>query len=338
MPRSAASAGWKPRSFPESCAGSRASVTGLYHGYGRWRGPRCARCPVRCGSCSRYATLSGRHPGRGLRRPGGRPSSCRPGRTRRGCGGRRGWRRLRRLGLRRGRSGPRRRESGIVVPGPPYPDSTATTRPWISLAPHRGTTALAALARYLKRMDVHPRPVWLSPRLARWNAREMCPAVPACYSWVAGAACWSAAPRVASTGDVLATKSRWRHEYVRLTRMCRLPDARNESTPPAKEVHSVGRALDIVEALARSDHELGVSEVAGVTGLAPGTAHRLLATLAYHGYVRQNVATRRYGPGIKLLSVAADAHERIGGIARPFLTRLMQASQETANLAVLEAN
>ena len=56
-----------------------------------------------------------------------------------------------------------------------------------------------------------------------------------------------------------------------LTRMCRLPDARNESTPPAKEVHSVGRALDIVEALARSDHELGVSEVAGVTGLAPGT-------------------------------------------------------------------
>jgi IclR family acetate operon transcriptional repressor len=118
-----------------------------------------------------------------------------------------------------------------------------------------------------------------------------------------------------------------------------LPDARNEfTTPPAKEVHSVGRALDIVEALARSDHELGVSEIAGVTGLAPGTAHRLLATLAYHGYVRQNAATRRYGPGIKLLSVAADAHERIGGIARPFLTRLMQASQETANLAVLEAN
>jgi IclR family acetate operon transcriptional repressor len=120
--------------------------------------------------------------------------------------------------------------------------------------------------------------------------------------------------------------------------MCRLPDARDESTPPAKEVHSVGRALDIVEALARSDHELGVSEVAGVTGLAPGTAHRLLATLAYHGYVRQNVATRRYGPGIKLLRVAADAHERIGGIARPFLTGLMQASQETANLVVLEAN
>jgi IclR family acetate operon transcriptional repressor len=107
---------------------------------------------------------------------------------------------------------------------------------------------------------------------------------------------------------------------------------------PAKEVHSVGRALAILEALTRSEEELGVSEVAHLTGLAVGTVHRLLTTLAYHGYVRQNVVTRRYGPGVKLLSVAAAAHERIGAIARPFLTRLMQVSQETANMAVLESN
>jgi IclR family acetate operon transcriptional repressor len=107
---------------------------------------------------------------------------------------------------------------------------------------------------------------------------------------------------------------------------------------PAKEVHSVGRALAILEALTRSDHEVGVSEIANITGLAVGTVHRLLATLAYHGYVRQNVVTRGYGPGVKLLSLAAAAHERIGAIARPYLTRLMQASQETANMAVLESN
>lgn len=107
---------------------------------------------------------------------------------------------------------------------------------------------------------------------------------------------------------------------------------------PIKEVHSVGRALAILEALAGSDHELGVSEVSAVTGLAVGTVHRILATLAYHGYVRQNPDTRRYGPGMKLLSVAAAAHERIGAISRPFLTRLMQTSQETANLAILEGN
>ncbi len=107
---------------------------------------------------------------------------------------------------------------------------------------------------------------------------------------------------------------------------------------PAKEVHSVGRALTILESLTRADHELGVSEISGVTRIAVGTVHRLLATLAYHGYVRQNAETRKYGPGMKLLSVAAAAHERIGAISRPFLTQLMQVSQETANLAILERN
>lgn len=83
---------------------------------------------------------------------------------------------------------------------------------------------------------------------------------------------------------------------------------------------------------------MGVSEISGVTSLAVGTVHRILATLAFHGYVRQNSATRKYGPGMKLLSVAATAYEQLGALARPFLTRLMQASQETANLAILEGN
>ena len=120
--------------------------------------------------------------------------------------------------------------------------------------------------------------------------------------------------------------------------MCQGAVIKKSGSPPAKEVHSVGRALAILESLSRSDYELGVSEIADITGLAMGTVHRLLATLAYHGYVRQNAQNRRYGPGAKLLSVAAAAHERIGAISRPYLTRLMQTSQETANLAILESN
>jgi IclR family acetate operon transcriptional repressor len=107
---------------------------------------------------------------------------------------------------------------------------------------------------------------------------------------------------------------------------------------PAKEVHSIARALTVLESLTKSDHDLGVSEIAKLTGLPVGTSHRILATLAYHGYVRQNYETRRYGPGMRLLGIAASAHERLGRIARSFLTQLMQASQETANLAVLEGN
>ncbi|HEX5700456.1 MAG TPA: helix-turn-helix domain-containing protein, partial [Rubrobacter sp.] len=101
-----------------------------------------------------------------------------------------------------------------------------------------------------------------------------------------------------------------------------MPDYAGErlDQTPAKEVHSIARALTVLESLTKSDHDLGVSEIAKLTGLPVGTSHRILATLAYHGYVRQNYETRRYGPGMRLLGIAASAHERLGRIARSFLT------------------
>ncbi len=103
-------------------------------------------------------------------------------------------------------------------------------------------------------------------------------------------------------------------------------------------VQSVERALDILEFLSQSGGEVGVSEIGTNTDLTAGTAHRLLATLAARGYVHRNARTRRYGLGLKSLTMAIAAKERIGTLARPFLEDLARASQETANLAVLEGN
>lgn len=96
------------------------------------------------------------------------------------------------------------------------------------------------------------------------------------------------------------------------------------------------RALDVLEFLSRSDEDLGVGEIGSATGLAAGTTHRLLATLNSRGYVHRNVGTRRYGLGLKSLTLAIAARERIGPLALPFLEELMRVSQETANLAILE--
>ena len=108
--------------------------------------------------------------------------------------------------------------------------------------------------------------------------------------------------------------------------------------PRETGVQSVRRALEILEFLGRSDDELGVSEIGAATGLAAGTVHRLLATLTSQGYARRNTRTRRYGLGVKALGLAVATRERLGPLALPFLTELMQASQETANLAILEQN
>jgi len=101
-------------------------------------------------------------------------------------------------------------------------------------------------------------------------------------------------------------------------------------------VQSVERAFDILEFLSRSEEELGVGEIGDATGLAAGTAHRLLATMSSRGYVHRNVRTRRYSLGLKSLTLAIAARERIGPLALPFLRELMRVSQETANLAILE--
>lgn len=111
------------------------------------------------------------------------------------------------------------------------------------------------------------------------------------------------------------------------------------SGPPGSRevgVQSVERALDVLEFLGRSEGELGVSEIGVATGLSVGTVHRLLGTLVSRGYAHRNGSTRKYALGLKSLAVATAARERIGPLALPFLEELMEASRETANLAVLE--
>jgi IclR family acetate operon transcriptional repressor len=103
-------------------------------------------------------------------------------------------------------------------------------------------------------------------------------------------------------------------------------------------VQSLDRALDILELLGRNGDQLGVTEIGSTVGLPNGTTHRLLATLTRRGYARQNPENRKYTLGIKAFTLATASQERLGPLARPFLTELMEISQESANLAGLDKN
>ncbi|MEV3986666.1 IclR family transcriptional regulator [Nonomuraea sp. NPDC049758] len=102
-------------------------------------------------------------------------------------------------------------------------------------------------------------------------------------------------------------------------------------------VQSVERALDVLEALAEHGGEAGLSEIAARTGLPYGTIHRLLQTLLARGYVRQE-SDRRYALGGGLVRLGGIAESMVGGWAQPYLTRMVELSGETANLAVLEGD
>jgi len=69
-------------------------------------------------------------------------------------------------------------------------------------------------------------------------------------------------------------------------------------------VRSVQLAIDVLEAVAFADHELGVTQIADRLNVTKGSVHRHLQTLVERGYLAQNPSTSRYmiGPKSRLLA------------------------------------
>lgn len=103
----------------------------------------------------------------------------------------------------------------------------------------------------------------------------------------------------------------------------------------AAPVQAVDRALLLLELLAQAGGRLAITDLAQRSRLPLGTVHRLLASLAARGYVRQDT-DRRYALGTALLPLGDAATRMLGSWALPFLSQLAEQSGETANLAVLE--
>jgi IclR family acetate operon transcriptional repressor len=107
-------------------------------------------------------------------------------------------------------------------------------------------------------------------------------------------------------------------------------------------VQSLDRALDVLERLADADESISLSQLTEQVGLPLGTVHRLLSGLVERGYAAQERETRLYGPGPKLLEVAARAAANrrfsLSRLARPILQELTVATDETSNLLALQGD
>jgi IclR family transcriptional regulator, acetate operon repressor len=105
---------------------------------------------------------------------------------------------------------------------------------------------------------------------------------------------------------------------------------------PRYPIESVDNALRLLSMFA-SEETVRVKDAADMLGVSTGTAHRLLAMLAYRGYISQDAASKAYLPGPVLLSVGLRASSRLdlASQARPYLDDLNRRFDETIHLAVL---
>ena len=106
---------------------------------------------------------------------------------------------------------------------------------------------------------------------------------------------------------------------------------------PAYPITSVDNALRLLM-LFRGQPRVRLSEASEHLGVALSTAHRLMAMLAYHGFVLQDPDSRAYvaGPALVEIGLAAVRQLDVRRHARPVLERIAADLGETVHLAVLD--
>lgn len=107
-----------------------------------------------------------------------------------------------------------------------------------------------------------------------------------------------------------------------------------------KTIGSVIKAMDVIDFIAHSKKEVGVTEISeGLNYGSSGTYH-ILNTLKQCNILVQNEETKKYGLGLKLWKIGMLAYGKnhISNILRPYLKKLKEETGETANLTVLDNN
>lgn len=107
---------------------------------------------------------------------------------------------------------------------------------------------------------------------------------------------------------------------------------------PKNLIQTIERVSVILDVLARSSRGISLGDVAAKVDLPKGTTHRILSSLIYFDFVRQDSETRNYSLGFKLVELGNSLLEQINirKEAEPFLAALSKKTHETAYLAILD--
>ncbi len=107
---------------------------------------------------------------------------------------------------------------------------------------------------------------------------------------------------------------------------------------PSNLVQTIKRVSSILEALGQNPNGMSIRELSSKIHLPKGTIHRLLSSLSYFGYVRQDPKTRNYFLGLKLVELGNLLLSQLDlrKEAEPFLRDLAERTKETVHMVFLD--
>lgn len=98
---------------------------------------------------------------------------------------------------------------------------------------------------------------------------------------------------------------------------------------------TAGRVVHVLSAFSQGHRQLGVSEIARVTGLSKAVTHRILQELSTNHLVVQDLTSRKYmlGNGAFALSNFASAQSRLRSAGMSMISSLSEDTGETTTLS-----
>lgn len=104
-------------------------------------------------------------------------------------------------------------------------------------------------------------------------------------------------------------------------------------------IQSAERIFQVMEMLAENG-EMGLMELSAALNLHKSTVHRLLMSLIYMGYAKQDAATQKYMLSYRIVSVAGKILGRMDilRVAKPYLEQLSDLSGEAVHLVQRDEN
>jgi DNA-binding IclR family transcriptional regulator len=114
----------------------------------------------------------------------------------------------------------------------------------------------------------------------------------------------------------------------------------DRDSKPNNLVQTIERASSILDILGQSPDGISIRELSSKIKLPKGTIHRLLSSLSYFGYVRQDPKTRNYLLGFKLVELGNLLLNQLDlrKEAEPFLKDLAERTKETVHMVLLDRN
>jgi DNA-binding IclR family transcriptional regulator len=107
---------------------------------------------------------------------------------------------------------------------------------------------------------------------------------------------------------------------------------------PSNLVQTIEKAFLILDILGQSPQGMSIRDLSDRMRLPKGTTHRLLSSLSYFDYVRQDSKTRNYFLGFKLVELGNLLLSQLDlrKEAEPFLRELAERTRETVHLVILD--